>query len=292
MQSLLRPADPARLRFFEAAFALSFACYMVSRFLHAEEWLTAAGFHYTAENYYTGEGPPFPLLPLWAANLLGLGLFLAVAALVMGLWRRAMLWAILAVAVYVNYADTAAAAALNRIYIVVFAMLATAPAPVRLPDGQMRQTIAPVRIIQAFVCVFYVGAGLSKAWHGSWLSHGDAVWHNIQGVYRTDFAAWCLAHLPMVVFYVFHWGALIFELGAPLLLGVRKLRVIGVPLGLVLHLSIALMFSTIVWFSLQMACFYILFIPEAFWRRMRVRIREVVFSNFPGAAVATVSRST
>lgn len=64
--------QPARLRVFECAFTLSFACYMTARFLHAEEWLTDAGFHYTSDNYSKGEGPPLPLLPLWGAHLLAL----------------------------------------------------------------------------------------------------------------------------------------------------------------------------------------------------------------------------
>ncbi|MBE7497461.1 MAG: hypothetical protein HS117_21150 [Verrucomicrobiaceae bacterium] len=272
MHSLVKLEHPARLRWFERAFVLSFACYLTARFLHVEEWLTEAGFHYTPDNYSRGEGPPLPLLPLWAAQLLAVVFYGTVAAFMLGWQRRVMLWLLLGIAWYITYADTAGAAALNRVYIIVLAVLATAPGPVRTTGGEMLQTVAPVRILQAFVCIFYLGAGVSKAWHGVWLSHSDAVWHNIQGAYRTDFAAWCLNYLPMWVFAIMHWSALIFELGAPVLLSVRRLRIIGVPVGLMLHLLIAMMFTTIIWFSLQMMCFYILFLPPAIMARASQRM--------------------
>jgi hypothetical protein len=123
LHSLVRPTSPLRLRLFENAFVFSLACYLGERFLHLDEWLTEAGFHYTAENYYASDGEPLPLLPTWAAYLLCLTFYAAVAAFFLNWHRRIMLCWILVIAIYVNFADTASAAALNRVYIIILSVL-------------------------------------------------------------------------------------------------------------------------------------------------------------------------
>ena len=271
---LVRPGDPARLQAFERVFTLTFAAYLAVRFLHVREWLTADGFHYSQADYPPFEGHPLPLLPLWGAVLFGGVFYAAVFAVVCGCWRRGGLLVLFLGSVYVNFADTSAAAALNRVYIVIYALLATAPSARMTGDGLI-QSRAPVLIIQTYVIVFYVGAGLAKAWHGEWAGNSDAVWHIIQGVYRTDFGAWCLNVLPMWTFGFMHWSALVFEIGAPLWLGIAKLRPAGVVVGVSLHAFIAFMFTTVIWFSLQMIAFYILFLPNKWWVLLNKGVSKV-----------------
>ena len=56
--------------------------------------------------------------------------------------------------------------------------------------------------------------------------------------------------------------ALFFEASAPLLFLVAKLRPLAFFLGIGFHLVIAVMMKDLIYFTLQMLCFYILFVPS------------------------------
>jgi hypothetical protein len=62
--------------------------------------------------------------------------------------------------------------------------------------------------------------------------------------------------------------ALWFELLAPLLFAVKRLRPLAFVLGLGLHLVVAVTMDQLIYFSLQMACFYLLFIPPEWAERL------------------------
>jgi hypothetical protein len=57
-------------------------------------------------------------------------------------------------------------------------------------------------------------------------------------------------------------GALGFELLAPLLLCVRRLRPLGFAWGLAMHLAIGLMMYRVGLFSLSVVAYYVLFVDE------------------------------
>ncbi|MBE7498555.1 MAG: hypothetical protein HS117_26755 [Verrucomicrobiaceae bacterium] len=59
---------------------------------------------------------------------------------------------------------------------------------------------------------------------------------------------------------------LLFELEAPVLFCVRKLRPIAFVIGMGLHLMIALMMKDLIFFSAQMWTFYALFVTPEQWR--------------------------
>ncbi len=117
-------------------------------------------------------------------------------------------------------------------------------------------------MLQATLILQYLAAGLAKA-GGDWLKSGDVLWSQVQGVYRTELAAWSLRHLPLWVWSVLQHLALAFELLAPVLFTVRRLRPLALVLGLGFHLVIALMMKDLIFFSLQMWTFYLLFWPAA-----------------------------
>jgi hypothetical protein len=72
-----------------------------------------------------------------------------------------------------------------------------------------------------------------------------------------------LRHLPLWGWSVLQYLALAFELLAPLLFTVRRLRPVALVLGIGFHLVIALMMKDLIFFSLQMWTFYLLFWPVA-----------------------------
>ena len=84
----------------------------------------------------------------------------------------------------------------------------------------------------------------------------------IRGLYMTDAAAWMVRTLPTWTFTVQQHIALGFELLAPVLLGVRRLRPLGFLIGVGMHLLVALTMYQLIYFSLQMIAFYAVFIDH------------------------------
>jgi hypothetical protein len=62
------------------------------------------------------------------------------------------------------------------------------------------------------------------------------------------------------------WTVLLFELEAPVLFCVKKLRPIAFLIGIGFHLMIALMMKDLIFFSAQMWTFYALFVTAEQWR--------------------------
>ena len=112
----------------------------------------------------------------------------------------------------------------------------------------------------------YVASGIAKGFSGDWLKYNDVVYTQMQGVFRTDFAAWCLRTLPVWNWTVMQWTTLLFELEAPVLFCVRLLRPIAFLIGMGTHLMIALMMKDLIFFSAQMWTFYVLFVTLEQWR--------------------------
>ena len=196
--------------------------------------------------------------------------FLTFAALAVALvartarLRRPALVITLAAVLYVSLVDPISAFTLNRLYIFTLLVLIVAPAG---------PTIAawPMRMLQWTLLTHYFASGLCKSIHGDWLKHQDVLWMQIQGLYMTDTAAWLVRTLPTWAFPLQQHLALGFELLAPVLLGVRRLRPLGFVLGIGLHLVVAVTMYQLIYFSLQMIAFYTLFIDTqalARWRRL------------------------
>ncbi len=263
-------ADVLSLRVFEATFTLTYLLWMGQCFRTWEEWLTEAGFHLTAEELVPmGYPEPFPLLSGY--GVFGLAVLIAASglALILNKWRRVALLGLFASAVYVQGADTMSAFTLNKLYVAVYGILLITPGFKRdAKSGQMMGSVLGMRVIQATLLLQYLAAGTSKAFMGDWLKYNDVLYTQVQGVYRTDFAAWCLRTLPMWSWTVMQWTALLFELEAPVLFCVRKLRPIAFVIGIDFHLMIALMMKDLIFFSAQMWTFYALFVTPGQWRWM------------------------
>lgn len=257
------PIRPARLRVFERVFAATFILYMGAWLHGAEEWLTTAGFHYPldlSDRAYSIPLPPLPPAWLWpfVAVLIGAPLLV-----VLGIARRPALLVTTLCAFYVQRVDTYSAFTINKLYLVCFLLLLLAPAPreVAVEGGRAaRQSAWPLRVIQATLIIQYGTAGICKVLHGDWLKRADILVGHSVGLYRTEAAAWLIDVLPHWAWVVQGVMALGFELLAPVLFIVKRLRPVAYVIGVGMHVVIALMMVDLIWFSLQMVTFYLVFV--------------------------------
>jgi hypothetical protein len=222
-----------------------------------------------------GYPEPFPLLTGWGVS--GLAVLIGVSGLMLicNKWRRVALLGLFASAVYVQGADTISAFTLNKLYVAVYGILLITPGyALDAATGRLRGSVLGMRVIQATLLLQYLAAGTSKAFKGDWLKYSDVLYTQVQGVYRTDAAAWLLRTLPVWSWTMMQWTSLLFELEAPVLFCVRKLRPIAFVIGIGFHLMIALMMKDLIFFSVQMWTFYALFITAEEWRAIGRKIMK------------------
>lgn len=257
-QWLLGPIDAIRLSAFRFAATISLLIYTLSWATHADEWLTPVGYH-LSPSASDGLQLPVPLLGPITLIVFMLVYVGSMAAITLGWRARACSLPVFAGLVYVTIADRLASFSMNKLGIVAWSILLLAPWP-RAPERELRSAW-PLRILQATLLVQYVGAGICKV-RGGWLRQPDALWLQAQDVFMTPLAAWMVRELPIWAWTGLQYGALAFELLAPLLLCVRKLRPLGFAWGLAMHLAIGLMMYRVGLFSLSVVAYYVLFVDE------------------------------
>ncbi len=181
-------------------------------------------------------------------------------------------WIVLGCAAYVQLVDLPSAFTLNKFYIVGFAVIALAPSPRDLvaENGAARrvQSAWPLRTLQATLLIQYFTAGTCKVFHGDWMSNPDVLWTQVQGVYCTDLAAWLLRNCSRSFWSVSMYGSLAFELFAPVLFCVKRLRWVGIVWGAAFQIGIALTMHELIYFSVQLMAFYVLFVDSNLLRRL------------------------
>ena len=268
VEFMVGDTDALPLRVFEVLFTLTFLLWMGRCFLTWREWLTEEGFHLNASEL-TALGYPLPFGLLSGSGVVCLATSIGAAGLahLFNRWRRCALLALFVSSVYVQGADLMAAFTLNKLYVGVYGILLVTPGYTK--DGateRLRVSALAIRVIQATLILQYLAAGLAKAFLGDWLKFSDVLYTQVQGVYRTDAAAWLLRVLPVWCWTVMQWTSLLFELEAPVLFSVRKLRPVAFVLGMGFHFVIALTMKDLVFFSAQMWSFYALFLTAEEWR--------------------------
>lgn len=271
-----RPVAAIRLEAFQRLFSVTFFLYMVERARHGGEWLTEAGFHITPKTKGYWHVDPFPLLSEGLLPIFLIVLFGSTACLIVGWRSRWFVWVVLACAVYIQNADIHSAYTLNKLYIVTYAVLAVAPRAHAFSRGStagLLMSAWPLRTLQATIVIQYTMAGWCKVLHGDWVGSGsgDVLWTHVQGVYCTDVAAWMLRVLEKEHWAPMMYSALAFELCAPLLFCIRRLRPLAYFWGLGFHLVIAVTMHQLVFFSVQLLAFYVLFFDPAVLEHFRER---------------------
>jgi hypothetical protein len=270
--------DAIRLSALQQGLAFTLLIYVVTWSRNAEEWLTAAGFHpSTAADAYNA--PQLPLLPPALLPVAGVLFFGSLAAFVFGIKRRITTVLVLLCVVYITWVDQISAFTLNRLFIITFLIFSFAP-PARPSstgdddaDGPALQTAWPLRMVQVLLVCHYFASGLCKLIQGDWGKGNDVLWTQLQGFYMTDFAAWLVRTVPMDAIALMQHSALGFELAAPLLFGIRRLRPLAFAYGIGFHIVIALCMYQLIFFSAQMIALYLVFVPPAWLHRAVARLR-------------------
>jgi hypothetical protein len=250
------PIDAAPLELFRQAFAWTMLIYFIAWARDADEWLTVAGYHPSAA-LDPVNAPQLPLLPEAALPFAGVVVFGCLLAYIFGFARHVLVWVLLGASIYSLQVDPISSFTINRLFVIGWFVLAIAPEPE--PSGS--QIAWPTRCLQLLLVTQYFASGLCKTLNGDWWGGEDVLWMQVQGIYMTDAAAWLVRSLPHGVWRVQQELALWFELLAPLLFGLKRLRSLAFVVGLGLHAVVALTMDQLIYFSLQMACFYLLFIP-------------------------------
>jgi hypothetical protein len=262
------PISPLPLAWFRQAFLWTMLIYFVAWARFAPEWLTDAGYHPEA-SIDPANAPGLPLLPAAALPWVGLVFFGALLADLFGFGRRVTIWILLVGALYALLVDPIASFTINRLFVIGLIILAVAPEPTRASESEpLVQRAWPVRMLQVTLVAQYFASGLCKTLKGDWGTEDDVLWTQIQGVYMNDFAAWLVRTLPDWGWVVLEQITLWFELLAPLLFAIRRLWPVAVVLGVGLHLTVAATMDQLIYFSLQMICFYVLFVPTASMERL------------------------
>lgn len=266
------PISPAPLELFRQGFAWTMLIYFIAWARNADEWLTVAGYHPSAA-IDPVNAPQLPLLPEAALPFVGVAVFGCLLAYIFGFARHVLVWALLGVSIYSLQVDPISSFTINRLFVIGWFVLAIAPEPG--PDGQRAW---PTRCLQLLLVTQYFASGLCKTLNGDWWGGEDVLWMQVQGIYMTDAAAWMVRTLPHAAWRVQQELALWFELLAPVLFGFKRLRPIAFVLGLGLHAVVTLTMDQLIYFSLQMACFYLLFIPPEWAAKLTDSHRRVTQS--------------
>jgi len=161
---------------------------------------------------------------------------------------------------------------LNKLFIVSFAVFILASGG---PYWSLRsaesstQSVWPIRIFQLTLVLQYFFSGLAKVHYGDWLTSQLTLWTQVQGYFRTDFAAWMIINLPKPIWTMMQWASLSFELAAPFIFFYRPTRRLAMIWGVVFHLMIGLTMHQIYYFSLFLVCFYVLFMEDESLHKVR-----------------------
>jgi hypothetical protein len=272
----LGPVPAIRLESFRWTMTLALLVYTLAWSIEAREWLTAAGFHVSREASH-GLQLPIPLLSRGALPVFLILYIGSMVAILLDLRPRACSYVVFVGLLYVTTADRLASFSMNKLALVSWLILLLAPWPERSDTTTSEQppqlrSAWPLRICQATLLLQYFGAGVCKL-RGDWLSSSRVLWLQAQDVYMTELSAWMVRELPRGVWAGLQHGALAFELLAPILFCVRRLRPLGFAWGLTMHLGIGLMMYRVGYFSLSVVAYYVLFVDERRLLAFRQRLR-------------------
>ena len=284
MDWAMAPCSGLRLKAFRWALTLALLIYTVAWALDAHEWLSAAGYHISPAASH-GFARALPLLPGFLVPVFLLLYLGSMVAVLFDVRARLCSWLVFAGLIYATMVDRLAAFSMNKIALVAWAVLLLAPWLETEPTKPTEPTesteprrealrpeprlasIWPIRVLQVTLMLQYLGAGICKL-RGDWADSSRALWLQVQGPFMTDFAAWMVRTMPTWIWAPLQHGALAFELAAPLLFAVVRLRPVAFVWGLAMHLAIAAMMYRVGFFSLSVVAFYTLFLDERLLARL------------------------
>lgn len=264
VMKVFEPQPIIRLELVRILVPLAIIGFMSSRMLHADDWLSDAGFHVPPIDHDWRQAAGVEPVPVWAAWSIAIALLvsgLAVAAGAFTRWTSAVFAALL---VYVALADRLAAFTVSKISPAIVIALCLSPAGARWSvDAWLRKRRDPkwvppthaswgsVRFFQFLLPIFYLSSGYAKA-RGEWLTQPYLLYSHLHDSYQT-WVSWLLGnYMPAFMWTVLQGITLVFECGAPVWFALRWTRPYAFVWGVAMHAMIGLMFGPVIWFSLLM----------------------------------------
>jgi uncharacterized membrane protein YphA (DoxX/SURF4 family) len=280
---VLGPRPIARLVVVRICASLVILGFMSSRIIHADDWLSVAGFRLPDVEDYR-QPLALPGLPVWAAWTVAAALVVAGLAVAAGAFTR---WAAAGFAVllaYVALADRFEAFTVSKLAPMIAIVLCVTPSGARAsvdawrhrrrhPDAVLPDRVSGgcVAFFQFLLPVFYCASGIAKA-RGDWRHDNFVLWSHLHDSYQTT-VSWLLAnYLPTPLWTLFQKLVLVFECAAPVWFLVPWTRPYALVFGLGMHLMIGLMFGPVIWFSLLMMTLLIASYAPARWLERALRL--------------------
>jgi uncharacterized membrane protein YphA (DoxX/SURF4 family) len=259
------PQPIARLAFLRIAIPLVVIGFLSSRLVHADDWLSPAGFRVPDLGGNDWRQPLYlPAVPASVAWAVAAALVLTGICLAGGLFTRPAAALFTFLLVYVALADRLEAFTVSKLAPMLSLALLISPSGARYgidawrearrhPDAPAPTHVSGgvIRFFQLLIVVMYSGAGIAKL-RGGWLS-SDVLWSHLHDDYQTNVAWLLMRTLPQGAWQGFQILTLVFEVGAPLWFALPWTRRPALFVGLGMHAMIGLMFGPVVWFALLMS---------------------------------------
>lgn len=299
-----KPEPVERLETVRIFAPLAILGFLASRFVHVEHWITRVGFVVPERAVADYRQPLYiPPVPVWLAVVIATTTVIAGLATSIGYRTRIASGVFAAMLAYLALADRLEAFTVNKLGTAVAVAIFATPSGARFSvDAWLRKKRDPeaptpthvhwgnVRFFQLLLAFMYFASGIAKA-RGDWLSNPHVIWSHLHDTYQTAFTHFLATTVPPAALTGLQYLTLAFELGAPIWLGVRRLRPFGLATGLGMHAAIGLMFGPVVWFSLLMMTLLCgAFAPVARLRRPLERAYARLTEN-EGASSRSLSKA-
>ncbi len=267
-----KPQDVRVTRAFEIMVCTCMLYYFSGHLQTPEWWLTDKGFHVSAAATSSHYIPPPPLISAEWVTPAVVTFYVLGGIYLLGYGRRILNLVFCALCVYIQAMDQPSSFTINRMLIVYFFFLSVQP-PEELIDGKRVVSGWLVRVIQLTLVFQYLGAGICKWYGGNWLdnvgggvidSMNYTIWSQSQGHYKNMISVWALHTWPRFVWGGFAWATLIVETFSPLLFFIRwkNIRLWALFAAFMMHVGIAVLMKDLIYFSFQMVCSYVFFLPK------------------------------
>lgn len=259
-----RPQPIERLEIIRILAPLAILGFMSSRIIHADDWLSTAGFRIPALENDWRQPVAFSGVSVPVAYGIGIALALSALATCVGAFTRVASALFCGLLIYVALADRMAAFTVSKISPMIALVLFFSPAGARWSvDAWRRKRRDPkwqapthvswgnVRYFQILLPAFYFSSGIAKA-KGDWLDDPYVLWSHIHDSYQTWISYFIGNHTPAFGWTVLQAITLAFETLAPLWFILKWTRPFAFGWAVLMHLMIGLMFGPVIWFSLLM----------------------------------------
>ncbi len=235
-----------------------------SRLLHVTEWIGQSGFNVPDLGGHWAQPLYIPPVPDVLAILIGLALIISLLMVAMG--KRVVFAGAIAILilVFVALADRLAAFTVYKIAPVLMLTIIY----VFYERSRNREAQGSLQFLQAFLVVFYAASGFCK-FEGEWTTHTHLIWTHLHSSYETALSYYVGRYTPTWAWQGMQLATLIFEMGAPLWFYADRTRPFAIAFGVIMHISIGLLFGPVIWFSLLMITLILVaFGSEKMWQRV------------------------